>query len=72
MSPKDAYRQANAAVQKSLELDEGLGEAHSTIGMLNWRYAWEMRRMESADAGLLLDHEALCHQLFKGLAIVEE
>jgi hypothetical protein len=46
MSPKDAYRQANAAVQKSLEPDEGLGQAHSTIGMLNWHYAWDWQAAE--------------------------
>ena len=46
LSPKDAYQQANAAVQKALELDEGLGEAHSTVGMLNWHYTWDWQTAE--------------------------
>jgi tetratricopeptide (TPR) repeat protein len=41
LPPQDAYRQANAAVQKALELDQGLSEAHATVGMLNWQYRWD-------------------------------
>jgi TolB-like protein/DNA-binding winged helix-turn-helix (wHTH) protein/Tfp pilus assembly protein PilF len=66
MSPKDAYRQANAAVQKALELDEGLGEAHSTIGMLNWHYTWdwqaaekEFRRAAELSANYVEGHQSL-------------
>lgn len=46
LPPTDAYRQANAAVEKALELDEGLGEAHSTVGMLNWQYRWDWQAAE--------------------------
>jgi TolB-like protein/DNA-binding winged helix-turn-helix (wHTH) protein/Tfp pilus assembly protein PilF len=46
LAPKDSYRQASAAVQKALELDEQLGEAHSTVGVLNWRYAWDWQTAE--------------------------
>lgn len=66
LPPKDAYPQANAAVQKALELDEGLGEAHSTVGMLNWHYGWdwqaaerELRHAVDLNANYVEGHESL-------------
>ncbi len=44
--PQEAYRYGNAAVLKALELDETLGEAHSTLGYLSWQYAWDWQRAE--------------------------
>jgi len=41
MPPQDANRHASEAVHKALQLDESLGEAHSTLGDLNWRYDWD-------------------------------
>jgi eukaryotic-like serine/threonine-protein kinase len=39
--PQDAYRPAKEAVKKALRLDETLGEAHTTLGWLSWRYDWD-------------------------------
>jgi TolB-like protein/DNA-binding winged helix-turn-helix (wHTH) protein/Flp pilus assembly protein TadD len=47
MPPQEAYRYGNAAVLKALELDETLGEAHSTLGYLSWQYAWDWQRAEA-------------------------
>jgi tetratricopeptide (TPR) repeat protein len=38
--PQEAYTHARTALRKALELDESLGEAHSSLGWLNWRYDW--------------------------------
>jgi len=46
MSPQDAYRHGSQAVHKALQLDETLGEAHSTLGYLNWQYSWDWRGAE--------------------------
>jgi TolB-like protein/DNA-binding winged helix-turn-helix (wHTH) protein/Tfp pilus assembly protein PilF len=66
LPPKDSYQPAHAAVEKALELDEGLGEAHSTVGMLNWRYTWdwktaerELRRAIDLNRNYVEGHEAL-------------
>jgi TolB-like protein/DNA-binding winged helix-turn-helix (wHTH) protein/Tfp pilus assembly protein PilF len=40
-SPDLAYRFADEAVHKALELDDTIGEAHDTLGVLNWRYKWD-------------------------------
>jgi len=47
LPPQEAYRYGNAAVLKALELDETLGEAHSTLGYLSWRYAWDWQKAET-------------------------
>jgi eukaryotic-like serine/threonine-protein kinase len=46
LSPQEAYRHANESLSKALELDETLGEAHSTLGWLRWRYDWDWRNAE--------------------------
>ena len=46
MPPQDANRHASEAVHKALQLDESLGEAHSTLGDLNWRYDWDWQAAE--------------------------
>ena len=38
--PQEAYTHAREALRKALELDETLGEAHSSLGWLSWRYDW--------------------------------
>jgi serine/threonine protein kinase/Tfp pilus assembly protein PilF len=38
--PQEAHAHAQEAVRKALELDETLGEAHSSLGWLSWRYDW--------------------------------
>jgi TolB-like protein/Tfp pilus assembly protein PilF len=47
LHPQDAYRQGSEAIHKALQLDETLGEAHSTLGLLKWRYSWDWQAAES-------------------------
>jgi len=41
-----AYGSAKEALAKALELDDGVGEAHDTLGVLRWRFDWDW---EAAD-----------------------
>jgi TolB-like protein/Flp pilus assembly protein TadD len=36
-----AYRSAKQALAKALELDDSIGEAHDTLGVLSWRFDWD-------------------------------
>lgn len=38
LSPQDAYNSAKGALRKALDLDESIGEAHTTLAMLKWQY----------------------------------
>ncbi len=40
MAPQEAYANAREVLHKALELDPTLGEAHSSLGWLSWRYDW--------------------------------
>ncbi len=40
LSPEGAYRPAKEALRKALELDDSIGEAHDTLGLLSWRSEW--------------------------------
>jgi tetratricopeptide (TPR) repeat protein len=44
--PQDAYRQAGEAIRKALQLDEALGEAHSSLGYLDWQFEWDWEQAE--------------------------
>jgi TolB-like protein/DNA-binding winged helix-turn-helix (wHTH) protein len=44
--PQDAYRRASAAIQKALELDQALSEAHGSRGYLDWQFAWDWQAAE--------------------------
>jgi eukaryotic-like serine/threonine-protein kinase len=44
--PQDAYRHGSEAIHKALELDGTLGEAHSSLGYLNWQYSWDWQSAE--------------------------
>jgi serine/threonine protein kinase/Tfp pilus assembly protein PilF len=46
IAPQDAYRHANEAIRKAVELNPNLGEAHSTLGWLSWRYEWDWAAAE--------------------------
>ena len=46
MPPQDAYRHGSEAVRKALELDETLGEAHSSLGYLDWQFSWDWQAAE--------------------------
>jgi TolB-like protein/DNA-binding winged helix-turn-helix (wHTH) protein/Flp pilus assembly protein TadD len=41
LSPDRAYRSAKEALRKALELDDSIGEAHDTLGLLSWRFEWD-------------------------------
>jgi tetratricopeptide (TPR) repeat protein len=36
-----AYKSAKEALAKALELDDTIGEAHDTLGVLSWRFDWD-------------------------------
>ena len=36
-----AYRSAKQALAKAVELDDSIGEAHDTLGVLSWRFDWD-------------------------------
>jgi TolB-like protein/DNA-binding winged helix-turn-helix (wHTH) protein len=36
-----AYRSAKEALAKAMQLDDTLGEAHDTLGLLNWQFDWD-------------------------------
>ena len=36
-----AYRSAKEALAKALELDDSIGEAYDTLGVLSWRFDWD-------------------------------
>jgi len=44
--PRDFYPKAKEAARKSLELDETLAEAHSSMGSANMAYDWDWRAAE--------------------------
>jgi eukaryotic-like serine/threonine-protein kinase len=46
MPPQEAYRRGSEAVHKALELDDTLGEAHSTLGYLDWQFSWDWQAAE--------------------------
>lgn len=41
MLPQDAYEQAEIEVERTLDLDEDLGEAHASLGWLRLSYHWD-------------------------------
>jgi tetratricopeptide (TPR) repeat protein len=46
LPPQDAYRHGSEAINEALQLDETLGEAHTTLGYLNWQWAWDWQAAE--------------------------
>jgi eukaryotic-like serine/threonine-protein kinase len=46
LPPREAYRHGSEAIHKALELDETLGEAHSSLGYLDWQYGWDWQAAE--------------------------
>jgi TolB-like protein/DNA-binding winged helix-turn-helix (wHTH) protein/tetratricopeptide (TPR) repeat protein len=41
LPPTQAYPKVRIAALKALELDEGLAEAHTSLGSLKWEYEWD-------------------------------
>jgi eukaryotic-like serine/threonine-protein kinase len=46
LPPEDTYRQVKETIRKALELDDTLGEAHTTLGYLGWRHEWDWQTAE--------------------------
>jgi serine/threonine protein kinase/Tfp pilus assembly protein PilF len=46
VSPAEAHAHASEALRKALELDPTLGEAHSTLGWMSWRFDWDFPKAE--------------------------
>ena len=47
MPPREAMPQAEKAALKAVELDDGLAEAHSSLGMYRYSYEWNWKGAES-------------------------
>jgi len=41
LPPTQAYPKVRAAALKALELDDGIAEAHASLGSLKWEYDWD-------------------------------
>ena len=41
LSPDRAYKSATEALNKALALDDSIGEAYDTLGLLSWRFDWD-------------------------------
>jgi adenylate cyclase len=48
MSPGEAYPRARAAVDRALELDPQLAEAHTSLGVIRFQYDWDWPGAEQA------------------------
>jgi TolB-like protein len=46
MTPKEAYPRAKAAAMKALEIDESLGDAHTSLAHALWSYDWDWASAE--------------------------
>lgn len=44
--PADTYPRARQAAQRALELDDGLAQAHATLGLVAHEYDWDWTRAE--------------------------
>jgi TolB-like protein len=44
--PQDAYREGIGAIQNALQLDQGLSEAHGSLGYLDWQFGWNWHAAE--------------------------
>ena len=53
LPPEDAYQPAKQAVNKALELDPKLPDAHDTLFALSWRHDWDWQAAEREIAFLL-------------------
>ncbi|MGB0122080.1 MAG: winged helix-turn-helix domain-containing protein [Silvibacterium sp.] len=41
LSPGSAYRSAQQAISRALQLDPDVGEAHEALAVMRWRYEWD-------------------------------
>src|SRR6266850_380738 len=64
LSPEGAYRPAKEALRKALELDDNIGEAHDTLGVLSWRSElnWKAAEQEFNRAIALAPSYSCAHE----------
>jgi len=64
LSPEGAYRPAKEALRKALELDDSIGEAHDTLGVLSWRSElnWKAAEQEFNRAIALAPSYSCAHE----------
>jgi len=64
LSPEIAYRKAKAALSKTLELDDSIGETHDTLAVLSWRYErdWDAAEREFTRAIELAPSYSCAHE----------
>jgi eukaryotic-like serine/threonine-protein kinase len=66
LSPKESYPKAKAAAIKALELDDALGEAHTSLAysLINYDWDWRSAEREYQRAILLNPNYATAHQWY--------
>jgi TolB-like protein/Tfp pilus assembly protein PilF len=66
MAPNEAFPKAEAAVQRALELNPDLAEAHTSLGLVKFQYAWdwEVAERELKQAIELNPNYAPAHHFF--------
>jgi DNA-binding winged helix-turn-helix (wHTH) protein/TolB-like protein/Tfp pilus assembly protein PilF len=47
LEPKEAMPKVRAAASRALEIDESLGEAHTSLGLVKFRYDWAWQEAET-------------------------
>ena len=64
LSPETAYKPAKEALRKALELDDSIGEAHDTLGVLSWRSElnWNAAEREFNQAIALAPSYSCAHE----------
>ncbi len=74
LSPKESYPKAKAAAIKALELDDTLGEAHTSLAysLINYDWDWRSAEREYQRAIQLNPNYATAHQWYaEGLSMLE-
>ena len=46
LSPERAYGPAEEALRRALELDDSIGETYGALGLLSWRFEWDLDAAE--------------------------
>jgi DNA-binding winged helix-turn-helix (wHTH) protein/TolB-like protein/Tfp pilus assembly protein PilF len=64
--PKEAFPAAKEAAQRALEMDEGLAEAHATMGFINFYFDWNRADAENEFRRALADNpnDAMAHSWY--------
>jgi TolB-like protein/DNA-binding winged helix-turn-helix (wHTH) protein/Tfp pilus assembly protein PilF len=67
ISPASAVGPARAALRQAMELDDGIGEAHATLAMLDWLQDWDWAGAEREfDTAIALAPSFGCAHLVRG------